>query len=54
MDTRIEVNEVDDFVDGDAVLSRKRDHYFYKKVMRERVISFQMKEGSSAATINTG
>jgi hypothetical protein len=40
MDTNIEVNETDDYVDGDAIIN-KRDHYFFKKVMKERVITFK-------------
>ena len=35
----IEVDEGDDYVDGEAIISKK-DHYFFKKVMKERVISF--------------
>jgi hypothetical protein len=45
MDTRIEVNEADDYVDGDAIIS-KHDHYFFKKVMKQRVISFRMQDRS--------
>jgi hypothetical protein len=47
----MELNEADDFVDGQAMIS-KHDHYFFKKVMRERVITF--KEGQNhQATLNT-
>ena len=54
MDTRIEVNEADDYVNGDAIIS-KHDHYFFKKVMKERVISFRMQGGSGgSAKIEAG
>jgi hypothetical protein len=40
MNTRVEVNEEDDYVQGNAIISKK-DHFFFKKVMRERVITFK-------------